>query len=122
MHELGIAQEILRTVLPEAGRHAARKVVRITLRVGVLRAVVPDNLSFLFGHVAAGTIAEGAVLAIEEEPLAVDCPACGVRSEASSLTVECPACGAAGVRLSGGDELRIVDFDIDGPEGEEANR
>jgi hydrogenase nickel incorporation protein HypA/HybF len=113
MHELGIAEEILRAVLPEAGRHGARRVTRVGLRVGVLRAVVPDNLSFLFGHVAAGTIAEGAVLAIDEAPLSVDCPACGARGESAALLLDCPACGAAGVRLSGGDDLRIVDIDID---------
>lgn len=113
MHELGIAEEILRAVLPEADRHAAKRVTRVGLRVGVLRAVVPDNLSFLFGHVAAGTIAEGAVLAIDEEPLTIDCPACGSRSESATLLLECPSCGTFGIRLSGGDGLRIVDIDID---------
>jgi hydrogenase nickel incorporation protein HypA/HybF len=113
VHELGIAEEILRAVLPEAERHGAKRVTRVGLRVGVLRAVVPDNLSFLFGHVAAGTIAEGAVLAIEEEPLSTCCPTCGARGESPTLLLECPACGAIGVHLSGGDDLRIVDIDID---------
>jgi hydrogenase nickel incorporation protein HypA/HybF len=113
MHELGIAEEILRAVLSEAGRHGATKVTRVSLRVGVLRAVVADNLSFLFAHVARGTIAEGAALAIEEEPVSVRCPACGATTAADAVVLECPACGAAGVGLSGGDDLRLVDFDID---------
>jgi hydrogenase nickel incorporation protein HypA/HybF len=113
MHELGIAEELLRVVLPQAQAHGAKRVTRVGLRVGVLRAVVADNLAFLFAHVAKGTIAEGATLAIDEEPLVVDCPACGVRSEACAIVLECPACRALGVSLSGGDEMRIVDLDID---------
>jgi hydrogenase nickel incorporation protein HypA/HybF len=113
MHELGIAQEALRTALDAAGRHGAGRVTRVGLRVGALRAVIPENLAFLFGHAAAGTIAEGAQLAIEEEPLALLCPACGARGESRVVVLDCPACGAPGVRLSGGEELRVVDIDID---------
>jgi hydrogenase nickel incorporation protein HypA/HybF len=113
LHELGIAEEVLRAVLPEAEKHGAARVTGVALRVGVLRAVVAENLSFLFGHVARGTIAEGAALSVAEDPLLVDCPACGVRSEAGSLVLECPACGALGIRLSGGEELQVVSIDID---------
>ena len=113
MHELGIAEELLRAILPQAERHGAKRITRVSLRVGVLRAVVADNLSFLFAHVARGTIAEGALLAIEEERLSVVCPSCGKRSEAQAIVLECPACGAEGIGLSGGDDLQIVDFDID---------
>ena len=75
MHELGVAGEILDVALSEADRHAAGKVTSIRLRVGVLRAIEPGNLSFLFGHLARGTAAEGALLEIEEEPVRVECGA-----------------------------------------------
>ncbi|HEY5461547.1 MAG TPA: hydrogenase maturation nickel metallochaperone HypA, partial [Deferrimonas sp.] len=78
MHELGVANEILDVALAEADRHAAKKVTSIRLRVGVLRAIEPENLSFLFEHLARGTLAEGAFLEIEEEPVRVECEACGV--------------------------------------------
>ena len=90
MHELGIATEILDIALTEAERHAAKKVTSIRLRVGVLRSIEPENLSFLFEHLARGTPAEGALLEIEEEPVRVECEACGV-SEAPSFTWEWPA-------------------------------
>ena len=117
MHELGIASEVLRAALAEAARHGATGVARVGLRVGVLRAVVPANLSFLFGHVAAGTIAEGAELEVEEEPVSLSCRSCGARSASSSLPTDCPSCGAPGVHAEGGDELRIVEVDLDVPDG-----
>ncbi|MBI5904719.1 MAG: hydrogenase maturation nickel metallochaperone HypA [Deltaproteobacteria bacterium] len=112
MHELGVANEILNIALSESDRHAAKKVVSIRLRVGVLRAIEPGNLSFLFGHVARGTPADGAVLEIDEEPVRVDCPSCGV-SDARSIPWECPTCGGAGISATGGESLEIVSLELD---------
>ena len=112
MHELGVANEILDTALSEAVRHAAKRVTSIRLRVGVLRAIEPENLSFLFGHLARGTTAEGALLEIVEEPVRIECPACGP-SEARAFTFECPRCKASGASVTGGDALAILSLDIE---------
>jgi len=112
MHELGVASEILDVALSEADRHAAKKVTSIRLRVGVLRAIEPGNLSFLFEHLARGTSAEGAHLEIVEEPVRVECEACGV-SEVTSFTWECPRCKGSGVSVTGGDSLSILSLDVD---------
>jgi hydrogenase nickel incorporation protein HypA/HybF len=111
MHELGIANEILDIALTEAERHAAKKVTSIRLRVGVLRGIEPENLSFLFEHLARGTPAEGALLEIVEEPVRVECEACGA-SDASAFTYECPRCKGAGVSVTGGDSLLIISLDV----------
>ncbi len=112
MHELGIANETLDVALSEAHRHAAKKVTAIRLCVGVLRAVEPGNLSFLFEHLARGTLAEGARLDIEEEAIRVACPACG-DMEADSFTSVCPRCKGTPVTASGGDSLSILSIEID---------
>jgi len=112
VHELGVANEILDVALSEADRHAAKKVTSIRLRVGVLRAIEPENLSFLFGHLSRGTPAEGARLEIVEEPVRVECPDCGV-SEASSFPFECPRCKGSGISVTGGDSLSILSLDVD---------
>ena len=112
MHELGVAGEILEVALSEADRHAAKKVTSIRLRVGVLRAIEPENLSFLFEHLSRGTPAEGARLEIVEEPIRVDCEACGV-SEARAFTFECPRCKGSGVSVTGGDSLSILSLDVE---------
>ena len=112
MHELGIANEILDIALSEADRHAARKVTSIRIRVGVLRAVEPENLSFLFEHLARGTPAEGAPLEIVTEPVRVECEACGV-SETPAIAWECPRCKGSRVSVSGGDSLSVLSLDVD---------
>lgn len=112
MHELGVANEILDVALAEADRHAAEKVTSILLRVGVLRAIEPEHLSFLFSHLAHGTLADGARLEIREEPVRVECAACGV-SEAQTIPWECPRCRGSAIVVTGGDSLEIVSLEID---------
>ena len=112
MHELGVAGEILGIALSEVERNAAKKVTSIRLRIGVLRAIEPENLSFLFEHLSRGTPAEGALLEIVEEPVRVDCAVCGV-SGARSLVWECPRCGGTGIALTEGDSLVVLSLDIE---------
>ncbi|HTA14435.1 MAG TPA: hydrogenase maturation nickel metallochaperone HypA, partial [Solirubrobacteraceae bacterium] len=70
MHELSIAQAIADV----AARHAdGRRVVRVEVRVGHLRQVVPDSLDFAFGLVTQGTALHGAELAITQVGAAGRC-------------------------------------------------
>ena len=112
MHELGIANDILEIALAEAKKHGNRRITRVDLEVGVLRGIVPENLVFLFSHVAKGTIAEGAHLAIEEQPARVDCETCGM-TEARVFTIGCPGCGSPTARVERGDAMRILSMEID---------
>ncbi len=112
MHEFGIAGEILNVVYSEAAKHEAKKVTVVKVRVGVLRGIVPENLRFLFESLAMGTIAEGAPLVIEEEPVVIECGECGT-TEAGAMTWECSACKSPRISVRGGDSLRIVSIDLD---------
>ncbi|NNG45865.1 MAG: hydrogenase maturation nickel metallochaperone HypA [Deltaproteobacteria bacterium] len=112
MHELGVASEILGIVLSESARHKAKKVTLVKLRVGVLRGIVPENLLFLFGHIAKETPAENAALEIEEETVRVECASCGT-NESPSFVMECPVCRRSGIRVSGGDSLLVVSIEMD---------
>jgi len=112
LHELGIAQEILDISVAEAARHQAGKVTEIRLRVGVLRAIEPEHLVFMFRHIAHGTPADGAILSVEEVPCQVECPSCGL-TESRSFTYECPKCQGAVLSLKGGDVLEIVSLDVE---------
>ncbi len=112
MHELGIATEILDIVVAEVDRHQAKKVTEIRLRVGVLRAIEPDHLNFIFEHIAHDTPAEGAKLSIEEIPARVECDFCGV-SEVRTSVWQCPNCKGSSISVTGGEVLEIVSLDIE---------
>jgi hydrogenase nickel incorporation protein HypA/HybF len=110
MHELAIAESIVAI----AERHAAgRRVTRVEVAVGHLRQVVPQALEFAFELVAAGTVLEGAELALEEVPAAGRCRSCGAESRLGGFPLTCAACGGWDVAVIAGEELRVESLDLE---------
>lgn len=112
MHELGIAVEILKIVLPHAEMHKAKRVTALKVRVGVHRGIIAENLRYLFLHAAKGSLAENAILEIEEEPVRIHCATCGT-NESRSFVIKCPVCNGESVQVDGGDSLSVVSLEID---------
>jgi hydrogenase nickel incorporation protein HypA/HybF len=109
VHELSIAESVLRIVCAHAGE---RKVTRVELKVGHLRQVVPSALTFAFGLVAEGTVAEGAELAIEEVPAAGRCRACGSESVLAGFPLQCAHCRGLDLELIAGEELLVDSLEL----------
>jgi hydrogenase nickel incorporation protein HypA/HybF len=110
MHELSIAEGVIGVV----ERHAhGRRVAKVELKVGYLRQVVPSALSFAFGLVAEGTVAEGAELEMEEVPAAGRCRACGAETPLPELPLTCRACGSFEVEVTCGEELLVDSLELE---------
>jgi hydrogenase nickel incorporation protein HypA/HybF len=110
MHELSIAEAVVGIVR----RHAAgRQVMRVELKVGHLRQVVPSALEFAFSLLAEGTELAGAELAIEEVPPGGRCRACGVDGDLAAFPLRCAACGSLDVELRRGEELLVDELELE---------
>ncbi|HST54377.1 MAG TPA: hydrogenase maturation nickel metallochaperone HypA [Solirubrobacteraceae bacterium] len=110
MHELSIAAAIVDV----AARHAAgRRVVRVEVKVGHLRQVVPDSLHFAFDLVAQGTALDGAELAIEHVPAAGCCRDCGERTVLDGFPLCCAQCGSLDVEVLQGEELLVDALELE---------
>jgi hydrogenase nickel incorporation protein HypA/HybF len=110
MHELALAEAIVRTVTEHAG---GDRVAKVELRVGHLRQVVPGALAFAFEVVAKGTPAEGAELEIEAVPVRVACRACGAESDVDGFPLSCPACGSGETDVVAGEELLVEAIELE---------
>jgi len=109
VHELSLASAVIDTV----ERHAAgRRVTVVRLQVGHLRQVVPASLEFYFGHVAKGTVAEGARLEQELIPARLRC-GCGHEWEVDGIDFRCSACGGADARVVSGEEFLVESIDVE---------
>jgi len=112
MHEYSIAQALVDQIEEIARRNQAGCVTRVVVQVGRLRGIVPEILQWGFEIVAAGTVAEGAQLAIEEIPIVVRCQACNAQSELDWPIYLCSACQSPAVTQLSGNELILKTLEI----------
>lgn len=110
MHELSIAEAIV-TI---ASEHAAgRPVCGVHVKVGRLRQVVPDSLTFAFELLCADSALDGAELIIEEVPAVARCRACGIESEQDGFPLRCGGCARVDVEVVRGQELLVDALDVE---------
>ncbi|HEX8964479.1 MAG TPA: hydrogenase maturation nickel metallochaperone HypA [Rhodocyclaceae bacterium] len=111
MHETAIVTGLMRILEEKAAAHGVERILRVTLKVGRLRAVEPAQLVACFEMFAEGTVADGAELAIVEVPVRARCKACGTEFEVPRFRFECPGCAGGDVDVIAGQELYIESFD-----------
>lgn len=116
MHELSIAEAIVRVALQRAD---GRRIRGVGVLVGHLRQVVPSALRFGFEMTTAGTVADGAELEIEEVPAVGVCRRCAVETRQRSFPLTCRECGGVDLEITRGEELRVEWLDVESPEREE---
>lgn len=96
MHEMSIAEALIRIIESEMAAHNLRTVRRIKIKHGELSTMVPEALDFAFQAMTVNTPLEGAVLEYEKVPLTMVCSACGATFTPEIqelLCTPCPACG-----------------------------
>jgi hydrogenase nickel incorporation protein HypA/HybF len=111
VHELSMCEAIARAVLDRAAGHT---VVAVTIRVGHLRQVVSEAMTFAWQMLTAGTSLEGSALQIEHVPAVVACHECSAISTLEVPILVCGSCGSRAVTLRSGDELLIVSLETAG--------
>lgn len=110
MHELSIAEAIVDV----ATRHAlGRRVMKVEVKVGYLRQVVPDSLEFAFGLLTQGTALDGAELAIAHVPAVGRCRDCGAESVMEGFPLCCARCGGLNMDVLAGEELLLDALELE---------
>ena len=113
MHELGITQSIVAIAAEAARAQGATRVASVTVEIGALAGVVPDAVAFCYEACSAGTLLQGSRLEIRFIPGHGRCGACSGEFPLDSQTFACPACGALGPQRLAGEELRVIELEID---------
>jgi hydrogenase nickel incorporation protein HypA/HybF len=113
MHEVALAQSIVDLVEDQARRDSFTRVSTVHISLGALSRVDPQALDFGFEVAARGTVAEGAKLAIDRPGGMGFCTACSKNVAVDGYGDACPACGGYAWLLIRGDEMRVVDLEVE---------
>lgn len=112
MHEVGLMQNLLDSILDQAGRQQFRRIHRVTLRVGDLSGVVPEALQLAFEVVTRGTIAESASLEVEQVAVVCRCRTCEREFRPPDVIYQCPHCGQLSAEVRQGRELELESLEV----------
>jgi len=112
MHELSIAENMLEIIENYRAERGFKHCSSLTVRIGLLSAVDGEALRFAFEILAEGGPHEGVVLEVEKTYPQARC-SCGCSFEVTDLLYTCPRCGSVTAELSGGDDLNIVQLEVD---------
>ncbi len=110
MHELGLAEDILRKIKEEARIRGLSKVSYAKIRIGETLVTDQPELVELFSMISAGTPAEGTKLDIVISPLKSVCGNCKKEFNPKVIRFDCPGCGSNSINIASGKELVIEEI------------
>lgn len=117
MHELSLTKNVLCTVIEQAEKNKAKKVIKVCLDVGEMRDVIDELMQKCFRYLAKNTIAERAELEITTIPFQVQCQHCNKvwRMEKKMLNEKlfCPQCRSEHLSPYSGLEFMIRNIVIE---------
>jgi len=113
MHELSIAEALIKQVTAIASEHQATEIRSITVEIGVLSGVDPEALKWAFPIAAEDSVASGAELVLETEPAIVTCNDCGAATPvAHPAYLLCASCDSPQVTIDKGRNLLIQSIEL----------
>ncbi|MGV8059832.1 MAG: hydrogenase maturation nickel metallochaperone HypA [Smithellaceae bacterium] len=114
MHELYLAESILKIVREYAAKQQFKRVNSILLSFGRLSCIEQKSLQFAFEVQASETPFRDTVLRFKILPSIIHCFSCGKDLELHTYEGTCPECKSEEVMLVGGtEELKILEMDVD---------
>jgi len=113
MHEMSLAQSVVRIVEDAARAQGFARVRTVRLEIGRLSGVEPDALRFCMDAVTRGTVAEAARVEIAEPGGTGWCMRCAKPVAVNARFDACPDCGSDEVQLTGGAEMRVTELEVE---------
>ena len=113
MHELSLCENIIETVIDQTRQRGFSRVRRVWLEIGALANVELDALRFAFEIARQDTVAATAELDIITLPGRAWCLDCAETVTVNQYFDPCPRCGGYQWRLTGGNEMRIKELEVE---------
>ena len=112
MHEASLVRSLLKQVEQLRAEHGGTSVKQIEVEIGPLSGVEPILVREAFEVLIHDTQFSATELLVNEVPLMACCETCHAEFELRSFHFLCPACGARTVRVTHGDEFRLLNVTL----------
>ena len=115
MHETSIAIGLLNSLSRLAEKEKAKEITKVRLKIGKLSGIVVDSFVFAFNALKSNyPKLKNTELKIEEVPVKYCCLDCGNKFEVETIYFpECPKCQSVNLKLISGEELEVVNVEIE---------
>jgi hydrogenase nickel incorporation protein HypA/HybF len=113
MHEMSLAEGVLQLIEDSAKTQSFSRVKTVWLEIGQLAGVEVEAMKFCFEAVVNDSIAQGAQLVVIEIPGQAWCLHCAEVVNVRVLYDACPKCGSHQVQVTGGNEMRVKELDVE---------
>ena len=113
MHELGIAQEMLKVALDYAAKNNATRITAFNIAISATADESEDSLRFHLENLTRGTIADGAHFTFEHIPVQAHCLDCFNEFTWQTPDQTCPRCSSSRMRIMAQDEFRLTSIDAE---------
>ena len=113
MHEMSLAEGVLQLIEDSAKTENFSRVKTVWLEIGQLAGVEAEAMKFCFEAVVRDSIAQDARLEIIETPGQAWCLQCAETVQVQALYDACPKCGSHQVQVTGGNEMRVKELDVE---------
>jgi len=113
MHEMSLAEGVLQIIEDSAKTQNFSRVKTVWLEIGQLAGVEVEAMKFCFDAVTRDSIAQDAKLEIIETPGQAWCLHCAEAVNVQALYDICPKCGSAQLQVTGGNEMRVKELDVE---------
>jgi hydrogenase nickel incorporation protein HypA/HybF len=113
MHEMSLMESVVEILREEGRKQGFSRVKKVWLEIGALSGVEPDAMEFCFDVVTRSTLAEGAQLEILRTPGVGWCLDCEKTVPLTERFGACPDCGGYKVQMTGGDEMRVKELEVE---------
>ena len=113
MHELPIAESLLKISLQYAEKANAKRINDLNIVIGELASMVDDSIQFYWEIIAKDTIAENATLHFRRVPAELQCMSCLEKYHPTDKELVCPKCSGVGAKIIKGEEFSLESIDVD---------
>lgn len=113
MHEMSLAEGIIQLLEDQAKAQDFSRVKQVWLSIGALAGVEVEALDFCLEVVSRDSLAAGAQFHYIRQPGEGWCLACSQPVTVSARFDACPLCGKHQVQVTGGDEMRVSELEVE---------